>query len=68
MSRGDLKGRGEALDEGTAELVVMGESKIDEQIEKATKRARRCCKTTSTPIPAALKQEIEAAEKQEGGR
>lgn len=67
MSRGDLKDLGEALDEGTAALIVMGESKIDEQIEKATKRARKVLQKQVDADSAALKQEIEAAEKQEGG-
>ena len=41
LSRGDLKDLGEALDEGEAAVIVIGESKVDEQIEKATKRARK---------------------------
>ncbi len=41
MSRGDLKDLGEALDEGSAAVIVIGESKIEEQIEKATKQAQK---------------------------
>ena len=44
MSRGDLKDLGEALDEGDAALIVIGESKVDEQIEKATERAKKIIK------------------------
>jgi len=40
MSRGDLKELGEALDEGQAAVILVGESKIEDQIERATKRAR----------------------------
>ncbi len=39
MSRGDLKDLGELLDEGQATLVVIGRSKLGEQIEKAAARA-----------------------------
>ena len=39
MSRGDLKDFGELLDEGQATLVVIGRSKLGEQIEKAAARA-----------------------------
>ncbi len=41
MSRSDLKDLGEALDDGEAALVVIGESKIEEQVEKAVKRATK---------------------------
>jgi uncharacterized membrane protein len=67
MSRGDLKDLGEALDEGDAALIVIGESRIDEQIENATKRARKVLQKQLNADSAALKQEIEAAEKQGGG-
>ena len=35
MPRDDLKDLGEVLDEGNAASIVMGESRIDEEIEKA---------------------------------
>src|SRR3954470_22792329 len=41
LSRGDLKDLGEALDEGSAAVVVLGESRIEEQLERATKRANK---------------------------
>ncbi len=41
MSRGDLKDLGEGLDDGQAAIIVIGESKIDEQIEKATSQAKK---------------------------
>lgn len=66
MSRGDLKDLGEALDEGQASLIVMGESRIDEQIEKATKRARKVVQKQVDADAASVKKEIETAEKQGG--
>ena len=63
MSRGDLKDLGEALDEGDAALIVIGESRIDEQIEKATKRARKVLQKQVDADADALKKEIDAAEK-----
>ena len=64
MSRGDLKDLGEALDEGDAALIVVGESKIDEQIEKATKRARKVLEKQVDADAAEFKRELEEAEKQ----
>ena len=66
MSRGDLKDLGEALDDGNAALIVMGESRIDEQIDKAVTRARKVLQKQVDADAAELKKEIEAAEKQAG--
>jgi len=41
MSRGDLKDLGESLREGEAAIVVIGESKIEEQLEKAAARVNK---------------------------
>src|SRR3954447_4919510 len=41
MSRKDLKEAGEALDEGTAGLVVVGVSDMQAKIEKAMKKAKK---------------------------
>jgi uncharacterized membrane protein len=62
MSRGDLKDLGEALDEGTAAVIVIGESEIDEQIEKATKRAHKLIAKQIDADAAELKRELEQAE------
>ena len=67
MSREDLKDLGEALNEGTAALIVMGESKIDEEIGKAVTRAQKVLQKQVDADAADLKKEIETAEKQEGG-
>ena len=40
MSRGDAKELGEHLDEGQAALVVIGKSRVQEQLDKALTRAR----------------------------
>ena len=64
MSRGDLKDLGEALDEGDAALIVIGESKIEEQIEKATKRARKVLEKQLEADADEFKRELEEAEKQ----
>jgi uncharacterized membrane protein len=41
MSRSDVKEIGELLDEGEAGLVVIGTSKVEEQVQKAVDRAQR---------------------------
>jgi uncharacterized membrane protein len=64
MSRGDLKDLGEALDDGEAALIVVGESRIDEQIEKATKRARKLLQKEIDADAEAFKKELEQAEKE----
>lgn len=62
MSRGDLKDLGEALDDGNAALIVIGESKIDEQIEKAVKRAKKVIEKQIDADADELKRAVEAAE------
>ncbi len=41
ISRGDLKELGEELEAGSAAVIVLGESKIEEQLEKAITRANK---------------------------
>ncbi len=41
MSRGDAKELGEQLDEGQAALVVIGKSRVQEQLDKALTRAQK---------------------------
>jgi uncharacterized membrane protein len=59
MSRGDLKDLGEGLDEGAAAVIVIGESRIDEQIEKATKRARKLLQKQIDANANELKRQID---------
>ena len=61
MSRGDLKDLGEALDEGQAAIVVIGESKVDEAIEKATKRAKKQLQKQVDADAEEIKKAIDAA-------
>jgi uncharacterized membrane protein len=41
MSRADIKEFGEAIDDGTAALVVVGESKIEQAVDKAALKAEK---------------------------
>jgi uncharacterized membrane protein len=41
MSRGDMKDLGEVLDDGEAALVVVGQSRVAEQLDKALTRAEK---------------------------
>src|SRR4029077_4247446 len=41
MSRGDLKELGDTLDIGTAALVVIGKTSLEEKLAKATTKAER---------------------------
>jgi hypothetical protein len=61
MSRSDLKELGEALDEGDAGLIVIGESKVEEQIEKAIKRAKKTIEKQIDADAEELKRAVEAA-------
>jgi uncharacterized membrane protein len=67
MSRGDLKDLGEALDEGDAALIVIGESKIGEQIERAAKRARKVVEKQLQADADEFRRELEEAEKAGAG-
>jgi uncharacterized membrane protein len=64
ISRGDLKDLGEALDEGSAAVIVLGESKIEEQLQQATKRANKLIEKQVDAEADDFKREIEAAEKE----
>ncbi len=61
MSRSDLKDLGEALDEGNAALIVIGESKVDEQIEKAVKRSKKIIEKQIDADADELKRQVEEA-------
>ena len=61
MSRSDLKELGEALDDGDAGLIVIGESKVEEQIEKAVKRAKKTIEKQIDADAEELKRAVEAA-------
>jgi uncharacterized membrane protein len=61
ISRGDLKDLGDELDEGSAAVIVLGESKIEEQLDRATKRANKLIEKQIDADADDLKREIEAA-------
>jgi uncharacterized membrane protein len=63
MSRGDLKDLGELLDEGRATLIVVGRSKLGEQIEKASARARKTSEKELKADAEQLDSELDSAAK-----
>ena len=60
MSRGDLKDLGEGLDEGQAAIIVIGESKVDEQIEKAATQAKKIIAKQIDADADELKKQVDA--------
>jgi uncharacterized membrane protein len=65
VSRDDLKELGDALEEGNAAVIVLGESKIEEQLEQATKRANKLIEKQIDADADELKREIDAAAKED---
>ena len=64
IPRDDLKELGDELDAGSAAVIVIGESKIEEQLEKATARANKLIEKEIDADAYELEREIEAAEKE----
>lgn len=62
MSRGDMKELGELLDDGQAALVVVGQSKIGEQLDKDLERAQRSLEKQIDADRAAFETELRQAE------
>jgi uncharacterized membrane protein len=65
ISRDDLKDLGDELGEATAAVIVIGESKIEEQLEEATKRANKLIEKQIDADADELKREIDAAAKED---
>lgn len=63
MSHKDLKELGETLQDSETALIVVGEDRIEEQLEKQEKRAVRTIEKQITADAKALNREIEAAMK-----
>ena len=61
MSRGDLKELGEELEAGNAAVIVLGESKIEEQLAKATQRANKLIEKQIDADADELERELESA-------
>jgi len=64
VSRGDAKELGEMLDEGEAALVVIGESRVEEQLDKALTHAAKSIEKEVDTDSKEFKKELEAAEKE----
>jgi uncharacterized membrane protein len=64
ISRGDLKHLGEELEAGSAAVIVLGESKIEEQLEQATKRANKLIEKQVDADADEFKRDIENVEKE----
>jgi uncharacterized membrane protein len=64
MSRSDMKDLGDLLDDGQAALIVVGESKIGEQLDKDLQRAQKSVDKQIDADSKAFEKELEQAEKQ----
>jgi uncharacterized membrane protein len=64
ISRGDAKELGELLEGGEAALIVIGESRLEEQLDKALTRAEKSIEKEIDADSKELKRELEEAEKQ----
>ena len=64
MSRSDAKELGEMLDGGEAALVVIGESRVEEQLDKALTHAVRSFEKEVDADSKEFEKELEAAEKE----
>jgi uncharacterized membrane protein len=65
ISRDDLKELGDELEAGSAAVIVIGESRIEEQLEKATKRANKLIEKQIDADADELQREIEAAARED---
>lgn len=63
ISRNDLKELGDDLGGGSTAVIVIGESKIEEQLEKAVTRANKLIEKQIDADADELKREIDAAAK-----
>ena len=64
ISRGDAKELGELLEGGEAALIVIGESRVEEQLDKALTRAEKSIEKEIDADSKEFKRELEQAEKQ----
>jgi uncharacterized membrane protein len=64
MSRGDMKELGDLVDEGQAALVVVGQSRVGEQLDKALTRALKSIEKQTEADRAELERELKRAESQ----
>jgi uncharacterized membrane protein len=64
MSRSDVKELGEELERGDAALIVIGESRLEEQLDKALTRAEKTIEKEIDAEREEFKSELEKAEKE----
>ena len=64
VSRGDAKELGELLEAGQAALVVIGESRVEAELDKVLTRAEKSIEKEIDADREQLKRELEEAEKQ----
>jgi uncharacterized membrane protein len=64
MSRDDAKDLGELLENGQSALVVIGESRVEEQLDKALTRAEKSIEKEIDADAKDLQRELEEAKKQ----
>jgi len=64
MSRSDMKELGEELERGNAALIVIGESRLEEQLDKALTRAEKTIEKEIDAERDEFKRELEQAEKE----
>ncbi len=64
ISRGDAKELGELLEGGEAALIVIGESRLEEQLDKLLTRAEKSIEKEIDADNEEFKRELEEAEKQ----
>jgi hypothetical protein len=64
LSRADVKDLGELIDEGQAALVVVGESKFQQYLDRAFARAERRIDRQVRADAKAVQKELDEASKQ----
>jgi len=64
MSRGDAKELGVLLEDGEAALIIIGESRLEEQLDKALTRAEKSIEKEIDAENEEFRRELEEAEKQ----
>jgi uncharacterized membrane protein len=64
MSRDDVKELGELIDEGQAALVVVGESKVEQYVDRAFSRARRTMQKQVKADAKEVQRQLDDAAKQ----
>jgi hypothetical protein len=62
MSRHDAKELGELLDDGQAGLIVIGKSRLQEQLDKALARAQKSAERELAANADDLERELQAAQ------